>query len=186
VKKSGSHTSNIQHAVKNKLAQWAPSLIYDVPEDISANNIEATILTQSPELQLLMESIRPKYYFKNKKQFKNIIAEVEPKTRQILTQMKVKFGCQLCNVVRCFRCSKYGHEIWNAKARKCAHAARGNILQECSAPERELKYVNCMTHNRVDENHSSMNKECNSLHNLIRRYRQNTEYYYDVLHKPIH
>ena len=164
-------------------------IIYDVPEDIGTDNLAATILTQNPELHLTMDSIRPKYSFKNKKKIKNVIAEVEPETWRILAQSKIKLGWQLCKVadyvkvVRCFKCSKYGHQAQVCKGEEaCPRCAGKHKLQECSAPEGELKCVNCMTHNkhnpnnRVDENHSSMNKDCNSLHNLIRRYKQNTEY----------
>jgi hypothetical protein len=64
--------------------------MYDVPENISINILAAIIVTQNPELKLTMDLIRPKYSFKNKKQIKNIIAEVEPEIWRTLAQRKVK------------------------------------------------------------------------------------------------
>ena len=106
-------------------------IIYDVPEDISTDNLAATILTQNPELKLTMDSIRPKYSFKNKKQIKNIIAEVEPETWQILGLRKVKLGWQLCKVadyvrvISCFSCSKYGHQAQEFKGKESCPRCAG-------------------------------------------------------------
>ena len=79
-------------------------IIYDVPEDIGTDNLAATILTQN---QLTMDSIRPTYSFKNKKQIKNVlIAEVEPETladsgaEYSQIRLATLQSCGLCESVR--------------------------------------------------------------------------------------
>ena len=61
---------------------------------------------------------------------------------------KVELGWQLCKVadyVKDADAANTATKLRYARVRKCVHAAWENKLQECTAPEGELKCVNCMT-----------------------------------------
>ena len=42
-------------------------VIYNIPDDISTNNVEETILSQNPELNLTAGAINPKFVYQTKK-----------------------------------------------------------------------------------------------------------------------
>ena len=82
-----------------------------------------------------------------------------------MVMRKVKFGWQRCKVadyvkvVRCFKCSKYGHQAQVCKGEEtCPRCAGKYKVKDCTVSQGELKCVNSMTHNmhdpnnRVDEN----------------------------------
>ena len=64
-------------------------IIYNVPTEITIENIAATIIAQNPEIQTNGENIEAKYKFKDRKGRYNIVIEVGPKTRQQILQLKL-------------------------------------------------------------------------------------------------
>jgi hypothetical protein len=64
---------------------------------------------------------------------------------------------------------------------KCPLRA-GHTLKNCTAPSHQHKCINCTPHNqyskkeKICENHPSLSKKCPSLHAVLTKYRQNTDY----------
>lgn len=135
------------------------------------------------------ESIRAKFVYRNKRNGRNLVAEVDTTTWRTLSGRKLKIGWQLCRVEdyikinRCFRCSKFNHKAVNCSGEEtCPLCAGQHKLKECKATEEDLKCINCIMYNKYNkaeklpENHSSMDKNCPCLQTLIRKCKQNTEY----------
>jgi len=163
-------------------------IIYNVPTEITIENIAATIIAQNPEIQTNGENIEAKYKFKDRKGRYNIVIAVGPKTRQIL-QLKLKIGWEICNAAdylvptRCYKCSRYNHRHNECKREEtCPHCAGKHKMKECTAETNEHKCINCISFNRykrgekISENHSALNKNCPSLQAVLTRYRKNIDY----------
>ena len=58
-------------------------IILYVPEDISTNNIEDTIIRQNPDLNLQKGNIVSKFIYVTKKKYRNAVTEVGADTRKI-------------------------------------------------------------------------------------------------------
>ena len=182
--KLGERLDIIQHKLR-KLRL----IIYSVPDEITTENIGATIRAQNPDVLTNDEEIEAKYRFKNKRGRYNIVMEVGPQTRKQLLQAKLKIGWEICNVAdylvptRCYKCSRYNHKHNECKGEEtCPHCTGKHRMKECTADAREMKCINCITYNRynkegkVNENHSALSKDCPSLHAVLKRYRDNIEY----------
>jgi hypothetical protein len=105
-------------------------IIYNVPEEITAQNVATIIRAQNPEIQTNGEDIEAKYKFKDRKGRHNIVMEVGPRTRQQILQIKLKIGWEICSVAdylaptRCYKCSRYNHKHYECKGEEtCPHCA---------------------------------------------------------------
>ena len=65
-------------------------VIVNIPEDISTENLEDTLITQNPDLHLVKGDIKAKFSYETKKHIRNLVMEVGPQTRKMLLQKKVK------------------------------------------------------------------------------------------------
>jgi hypothetical protein len=61
-------------------------IILNVPEDITPDNIEESIIQQNPDLNLVKGSIVPKFTYVTKRMHRNVVVEVGSETRKALTQ----------------------------------------------------------------------------------------------------
>jgi hypothetical protein len=115
--------------------------------------------------------------------------EVNPQARKQILQTKLKIGWEICNVAdyrvptRCYKCNRYNHKHNECRGKEaCPHCTGNHKMKECTATPNEHKCINCITFNRfnkevkVNENHSAQNKDCSSLHAMIKIYRSNIEY----------
>ena len=163
--------------------------IYNVPEQITTQNVATTIEDQNPEIQTNGEDIEAKYKFKDRKGRHNVVMEVGPQIRLQILQIKLKIGWEICNVAdylaptRCYKCSRYNHKHYECKGQEtCPHCAGQHKMKECKAEANEKRCINCITYNkynkkeRINENHSALSKNCPSLHAVLARYRNNIEY----------
>lgn len=169
---------------------WKPKIIiYNVPDDITVENLEETILVQNPEISLHQGDITPKFKIRTKKYQNHMVIEVGPQTRKMLLQNKLKIGWLICNTQdylvakRCFRCSRFNHRHSECRGEEtCPLCAGNHKLRECTAPEIEHKCINCIAYNNYSKkgavcvNHSSLNKNCPSLQAVLMKYKQNTDY----------
>ena len=163
-------------------------IIFNVPDDVTVENAAAIITSQNAELNLLEGSLRPRFIFKTRKIIRNLVMEVKPECWRTLVERKIKIGWQICNVEdyvkvnRCYRCSKYNHRADKCTAdTTCPVCAGPHNLRDCQASREEFKCINCISNNKylthkVDEKHSSLDKNCPSMISMIQKYRQNTEY----------
>ena len=164
-------------------------IIFNVPDDITPENAVDVITTQNQELNLANDSIKPKFIMKSKGNTRHLIAEVKPETWRKIGLRKLKIGWQICNVEeyvkvnRCYKCSKFNHRAAECRGEEtCPLCAEGHKLGECKAAKKDFKCTNCITYNThnndstMNENHSSLDKKCPCLQQMIKKNRQNTEY----------
>jgi hypothetical protein len=164
-------------------------VINNVPNEITVENLEEVIIAQNPELELAQGEMTTKFGYSTKRGQNKIVIEVGPETRKKLQQKKLKIGWQICYAadylvaMRCFRCSRFNHRHNECKGEEtCPLCSGGHKLKECKASADQHKCINCTTYNRysktgrINENHSSLDKNCPSLQAVLAKYRQNTEY----------
>ena len=163
-------------------------VIYNIPEDITTNNIEDTLLVQNPDLGLNKGDIDAKFIYVPKNKHRNLVVKVGAWTRKILIKTKIKIGWQICKIedyvtmTRCFNCSRFNHRHHDCKGEEtCPLCAGSHKLKECPAEPWSYKCINCATyikHNlnkNICTNHSSLDKKCPSLQAML-EYRKNTDY----------
>jgi len=169
---------------------WKPRLIiHNIPQDVTVENLEETIIAQNPELLMKTGDIAARFKFKTKRGLINMVIETGSETRKKLLQTKLKIGWLICTVhdylvaKRCFKCSRFNHRHQDCRGEEtCPLCAGGHKLKECKAPADQYKCINCMIYNRFSKaekicvNHSSLHKSCPSLQAVLSKYRQNTDY----------
>ena len=169
---------------------WKPRIIIrNIPHDITVENIEENILSQNAELNLIPGEVAARFKFSTKRGAVHMVIEVGPEARIKLLQTKLKIGWLICNVgdyvvaKSCFRCSRYNHRHQDCRGEEtCPLCAGGHTLKDCKAPSNQHKCFNCMTYNRysrkdkIYDNNSSLSKNCPSLHAVLMKYKQNTDY----------
>jgi hypothetical protein len=164
-------------------------VLYNIPEEISTQNIEEIMIAQNPELNLKVGDIKPKFVHETRKRTRNLVIEVSAQTQTILIQKKIKLGWIVSGLSdylvakRCFKCSKFNHRFWECRGTvTCPLCAGGHTLKECTASPEEYKCINCLNYNKhskgvkINERHSALDKTCPSLHAVLDKYRKNTEY----------
>lgn len=163
--------------------------IYNIPEDVSIQSLEETLLMQNPDIGLSKGDISAKFIYTTKTKIRNLVIEVEAKARKLLLQSKIKLGWHVCRAedyvvaTRCFKCSRFNHRYRECKGEEaCPKCAGPHRLKDCVADSNSFKCVNCTSYNKYNPsksictNHSSLDKECPSMLAILERYRKNTEY----------
>jgi hypothetical protein len=164
-------------------------VIYNIPEDISVQNIEETMQAQNPELNLKTGDINATFLYRTRRSTQNLVIEVGPQTRKLLLQTKIKLGWLICNVGdylvanQCFNCSKYNHRHRECRGTvTCPLCAGSHSLKECTASSQNYKCINSLNFNKhnksanINHNHSALDRNCPSLKAVLEKYRQNTDY----------
>ncbi|PSN44260.1 hypothetical protein C0J52_24564, partial [Blattella germanica] len=78
---------------------WKPRLIvYNVPDDILVDNIENTIISQNPELDLKQGDITARFKIKTREEQNHMVIEVGPEIRKKLLHCKIKIGWLICKI----------------------------------------------------------------------------------------
>jgi len=163
--------------------------IINIPEEISTDNIEDTLMAQNPEICIGKGEIIPKFTYETKRHTRNIVIEVNAQTRKKLIDNKVKIGWINCSIedylvaTRCFRCSRFNHRMRDCRGTEtCPLCADNHNLKECKAQPMEYKCINCRSYNhhsrntKINEKHSSLDRNCTSMKAIIEKYKKNTEY----------
>lgn len=188
-------SQNINTACKDSLEVSVPRLrnpqivIYNIPEDVTTENIVGIITQQNPELNLNDGYLKPKFVFKNRKSCVNLVMEVNSEIRKRLLQTKLKLGWHFCNVndylavTRCFKCNKFNHTAQACRGTDtCPLCAGSHKLKECKTSPENFKCSNCINFNKYTkttkfiDNHSSLDKNCPCLQAMLKKYQQNTDY----------
>ena len=175
--------TNIQRPRKPRLK------IHNIPEEISTDNIEDTIIAQNPDIGLEKGEVIPKFTYETKRHTRNIVIEVNSQTRKKLIHNKVKLGWINCSIedylvaTRCFRCSRFNHRMRDCRGTEtCPLCAGNHSLKDCKAQPADFKCINCRTYNhhnkntKINENHSSLDRKCPSMLAIIEKYKRNTDY----------
>jgi hypothetical protein len=169
---------------------WKPRLIiHNIPQGITVENLEETIIAQNPELLMKTGNIAGRLKFKKKRGLINMVIEAGSERRKMLHQTKLKIGWFFYKVEdyvvakRCFNCSRLNHRQQDCCGEETRPLCAGGYkLKGCKAPADQYKCINCMIYNRFSEtekicvNHSSLHKSCPSLQAVLPNYRQNTDY----------
>jgi len=119
-------------------------VIRNIPEDVTTNNIEGTLIKQNPDLNLKAGDIIAKYNYETKKQSLNLVIEVNAKTRKLLLQKKVKLGWMICKLedclvaTRCFKGSRFNHRHQDCRGEETSPLCAGrHKMKECTADSSE-------------------------------------------------
>ena len=160
-----------------------------IPEETTIENARETLMTQNPELSLDDALLDTKYCYTTNRGNRNLVIEVDSRTRTKLLHARVKMGWTVCKLddyivaKRCFRCSRYNHTHRECKGEEtCPLCAGKHKLKECTTPTLEHKCVNCMAYNKhhptnlIDTAHSSLDRNCPSLKAVLDKYKRNTDY----------
>jgi hypothetical protein len=163
-------------------------VLLNIPEDITPENAEETLTIQNPELDLKEGDIRAKFCYTTKRKTRNLVIEVESDTRRKLMQARIELGWTICSAddyivaKRCFRCSKYNHNFRDCKGEEtCPLWTGSHKLKECTAAKSEHKCINCLIYNKhhqtnqIDTAHSSLDRNCPILLEMLEKYKQNTD-----------
>jgi len=73
-------------------------IIRNTPQDITAENLEETILAQNPELSLKPGEVTARFKFTTKRGETNMVIEVGPETRKKMLKTKLKIGWLIFNI----------------------------------------------------------------------------------------
>jgi hypothetical protein len=127
--------------------------------------------------------------FRTKRGLVKMVIEVGSETRRKLLHKKLKIGWLICSVddylvaKRCFKCSRFNHSHQDCRGEEtCPLCAGSHKLKECRSQVEQYKCINFTTYNRyskqdkVNENHSSLDRNCPSLQAVLAKYRLNTDY----------
>jgi hypothetical protein len=104
------------HKMRNSIL-----LLYNIPEEISTQNINEIMIAQNPELDLKVGDIKPKFVYETRKRTWNLVFEGSTQTRTILIQNKIKLCWIVCGLSdylvtkRCFKCCKFNHRFWECR-----------------------------------------------------------------------
>ena len=164
-------------------------ILYNVPEEMDMDQLKQAISEQNAELNITEDDFEPKFVFKDRKGSTNLVIAIKSEVRRAILGRKIKVGWHMCNVddyikiSRCFKCSKYNHRAQECTGEQTCPLCTGNHhMRDCTARKEQYKCINCVKHNQynntalVNENHSSMDKECKSYKTLLNRYILNTDY----------
>ena len=72
-------------------------IVFNVPEDITTENVAQAIVLQNSELNLNENEVKPKFVFEDRKGHKNLVIEVNSEIRRSLLDRKLKIGWHVCN-----------------------------------------------------------------------------------------
>ena len=183
INKLGKRLKVIQHKLRKPRL-----IIYNVPNEITTENVVAIIKTENPELLTNGKDIEANYVCNNRKGRYNIVVEISSQIRKQILQSRITLGWEICNVAdyvipRCYKCSRYNNKHYDCRGEEtCPHCTRKHKKNECTTAEIEQKCIKSITYNRfnkeekVNENHSALSKGCPSLQAVLKRYRDNIEY----------
>ena len=107
-------------------------VILNIPDDITTSNIEGTLITQNPGLNLANGDINAKFTYVTKKHTRNLVVEVRAQVRKALLQNKVKVGWLICriedyiSVNRYFKCSRYNHRARDCRGEETCPSVQGD------------------------------------------------------------
>jgi hypothetical protein len=93
----------INEVSREELEGYMPTLknlriiVFNVPEDITSENVEQAIVLQNSGLNLNESEIKPKFVFEDRKKQKNLVIEMNSETRKRLVDRKLKTGWHVCN-----------------------------------------------------------------------------------------
>jgi hypothetical protein len=165
-------------------------VILNIPEEISLENAEDTLIAQNTDINLKQGDIKFKFCYETRKQTRNLVLEVGAQTRKLMINKKVKLGWQICKIedyvvaTRCYKCSKFNHTARSCRSEEdtCPLCAGSHKLKECSTNTQEYKCINCASYNKHNQktpictNHTSLDKNCPSLHAILEKLEKNTDY----------
>jgi len=164
-------------------------IIINVPEGISTNIIEDTIIRQNPELNLQKGSNVSKFIYVTKKTYRHAVIEVVADKRKNLLHKKIKLGWQICKIddyrvaTRCYNCSKFNHRTQECRGEvTCPLCAGPHTLKGCTGDSTTHKCANCANYNKynptktINDAHSSLDKKCPSWQAATAKIKMNMEY----------
>jgi hypothetical protein len=122
---------------------WKPRLIIrNIPQDITVENLEETIIAQNPEQLTKTGDIAARFKFKTKWGLINMVIEAGSEMRKKLLQTKLKIGWLICKVddylvaKRCFKCSRFNHRHQDCRGEEtCPLCAGGHKLRSAKHPQ---------------------------------------------------
>jgi len=163
-------------------------VIVNIPEEIYIGNVEHTLLAQNTDVNLKQGDIKAKFSYETRKHNRNLVMEVSAQTRKLLLHKKVKLGWQISKIedyvvaTQCYKFSRFNHRTRDCRGEEtCPLCAGSQKLKECTTNPQEYKCINCLSYNEHNKNticvnHTSLDKNCPSMHAILEKHRKNTDY----------
>ncbi len=105
-------------------------VLFNIPEDITLDNVELAITRQNPEKDIRVGDIKAKFCYVTKWETRNLVIEVDPSTRGKFLTTRIKLGWTICRVEEyivaksCYRCSRLNRTFPECKGEEtCPHCA---------------------------------------------------------------
>jgi len=163
-------------------------VIINIPEEITLGNLEDTLRAQNTDVNLKQGDINTKFCYETRKHTRNLVIEVSAPIRKLLLHKKIKLGWQICKIedyvvaTRCYKCSRFNHRARDCREETCPLCAGNHKLKECTTNPQVYECINCLCYKKhyqdtpICVSHTSLDKNCPSLHAILDKQRKNTDY----------
>lgn len=131
--------------------------------------------------------INKKYLNKNKKNYGNIVLNVEPELyEKLLEKGKFNVGWKICNIfdyvniIRCYKCAGYNHFAKDCTdVEACGKCAGEHATAECDGSDE--KCINCIKAVKklkieLDVNHTAFDRSCSKYQRILEKQRTRVKY----------
>jgi len=182
---------NIERPTKKKPV----IIVYDVSADLNDDNIKEQVYyknmreSQIPEGEFQQE-------FEIKRKYKNvqsggkkgnIIVECSVRVRNFLRgKERIFINWESCkvkdyvDVVRCFKCQRYGHvaKYCTSEKSSCSHCAGDHDFKDCPDKDKREKLccVNCKRDKRENNKHEVRSRKCPAFEKAVKRLNEKIDY----------
>jgi len=126
--------TNIQKPRKTRMK------IHIIPEEITTDNIEGTIIAKNPDICIEKGEITPKFTYETERHTRNNLIKVSSRTKRKLMYNKVKLERINCNIedflvaTRCFKFRRFNRRMSECRSTEtCPLSAGNHNLKGCKA-----------------------------------------------------
>lgn len=154
----------------------------------NVENFKTAAVTQNDDIFQTESPLNILDFKINKNGIRTVKIETDLKTfRRVMSNQRLRIGWNSCkvyeyvNVVRCYKCSEYGHiaNDCTSKVDVCAKCAGNHKIQECT--NENAQCVNCLKLNKdlklnVDTNHTAFSIQCPVLQRKMKSRKERIRY----------
>lgn len=166
-------------------------IIYNVSKDdvVDRDNLVENILKQN-QIQKSDKSVFKLLKVLNKNSSVNLVLETDPYLfEKLMLKKHLYIGWKRCavnesfHIIRCFKCSRYGHIAKDCKSpTSCPKCSGDHLLKDCNVIE--FRCINCVLHNaryktNLNVTHTVLDSACHCYIKMIQNAQRITNYTYN-------